>query len=74
VAEYLTGNYALPSAREMEKDMEAERKAMFERYLPSRRHTMQVDFEDYMVKLEKELAAGRKRARRDANALPVLAR
>ncbi len=74
VAEYLTGNYALPPRHEMEKDMEAERKAMFERYLPSRRHTMQVDFEDYMVKLEKELAAGRKRARREANALPVLAR
>ena len=62
VAEYLTGHYALPDAPAMQRDMETERKAMFERYVPSRRHTMQVDFDDYMVELEKELAAGRKRA------------
>jgi cation diffusion facilitator CzcD-associated flavoprotein CzcO len=74
VAEYLTGNYALPPPREMERDMEQERKAMFERYVPSRRHTMQVDFDDYMLKLEKELAAGRKRAQKSGSLLPVLAR
>jgi len=71
VAEYLMGNYALPTAREMESDIERERKLMFERYVPSRRHTMQVDFDDYLAKLEKELAAGRKRARRTGNALPI---
>jgi dimethylaniline monooxygenase (N-oxide forming) len=74
VAEYLTGGYALPPPRAMERDMEEERKAMFERYVPSRRHTMQVDYDDYMVKLEKELVAGRKRARRSGNPLPILAR
>jgi dimethylaniline monooxygenase (N-oxide forming) len=74
VAEYLTGNYALPSLEAMQRDMETERKAMFERYVPSRRHTMQVDYDDYMLKLEKELLVGRKRARRAGSELPVLAR
>ena len=71
VAEYLTGNYALPALSAMQTDIDTERAAMFERYVRSRRHTMQVDFDDYMLKLQRELAAGRKRARRAQNALPV---
>ena len=70
VAEYLTGTLrAARRRRAMQRDMEAERKAMFERYVPSRRHTMQVDFDDYMAGLSKELVAGRKRADARASAL-----
>jgi hypothetical protein len=62
VADHLAGRYALPSPADMRKDIEAERRRMFKRYVASRRHTMQVDFDDYMVALEKERRAGAERA------------
>jgi hypothetical protein len=51
--------------------MAAERAAMFKCYVASKRHTMQVDFEDYMLRLEKERRAGADRARAAGFALPV---
>ena len=42
--------------------MERERDAMFKRYVASKRHTMQVDFDDYLLELERELRRGRERA------------
>jgi dimethylaniline monooxygenase (N-oxide forming) len=74
VAEYLAGEYALPSNAEMMRQMSRERRTMFRRYVPSRRHTMQVDFEDYLHALQRERRAGRKRARQRDHALPVPAR
>jgi dimethylaniline monooxygenase (N-oxide forming) len=71
VADYLAGRYALPDAATMRKDIEDERKRMFKRYVASKRHTMQVDFDDYMVALDKELKAGAERARQRAHGLPV---
>src|SRR5690606_20956606 len=47
IAEYLCGDYALPSLDRMRRIMERHRSAMFRRYVPSSRHTMQVDFDDY---------------------------
>jgi hypothetical protein len=41
------------------------------RYLPSKRHTIQVDFSNYMVELEDERRAGIARARTDGFGLPV---
>ena len=35
---------------------------MFKRYVASKRHTMQVDFDDYLVALAKERKAGEERA------------
>lgn len=64
IAEVLLGRYALPSVAEMKADMAKERAEMFARYVASPRHTMQVDFDDYLLALEKELEAGRGRARR----------
>jgi dimethylaniline monooxygenase (N-oxide forming) len=63
VAEHLTGEYALPSKAEMESDMKAMMRRMERRYRASRRHTIQVDFSNYMVELEDERRAGLQRAR-----------
>ena len=62
VAEYLSGEYALPSEAEMRAQIEAYHRALARRYVPSRRHTMQVDFDDYLYALGKERRRGRARA------------
>ncbi len=74
LADYLTGRYALPSRARMRADMERERERMFKRYVRSKRHTMQVDYDDFMLELEREMARGRERARAHGGALPVAAR
>ena len=71
IARYLTGEYALPPRDEMLADVERERAAMFARYVRSRRHTMQVDFDDYLADLEREVKRGAKRAKRLGHALPI---
>lgn len=63
LAKYIKGEYVLPPQPEMRRMMEAERKKMFSRYVPSKRHTMQVDFDDYLDDMAKEIARGLKRAR-----------
>ncbi len=63
LARYLGGSYLLPSRREMRAHMDEERKRMFARYVKSRRHTMQVDFDDYLLELEREIRRGERRAR-----------
>jgi hypothetical protein len=74
VADHLAGRYALPAPAALRADIEAERRRMFKRYVASRRHTMQVDFDDYLAALEKERRAGAERARQHGNRLPVRAR
>jgi cation diffusion facilitator CzcD-associated flavoprotein CzcO len=69
VAEYLAGRYALPPADELRADIERERARMFKRYVASRRHTMQVDFDDYLADLAAERRGGAARAR--GRGLPV---
>jgi cation diffusion facilitator CzcD-associated flavoprotein CzcO len=71
VADYLGGRYALPAAAALRADIERERRAMFKRYVASKRHTMQIDFDDYLVALAKERRAGAERARANGNRLPV---
>jgi dimethylaniline monooxygenase (N-oxide forming) len=63
VGDYLSGRYALPSQAEMRADMERERKRMFKRYVKSKRHTMQVDYDDFMLELQREMKRGGARAR-----------
>ena len=58
VCDHLAGRYRLPPPDELRADMAAERKAMFKRYVPSKRHTMQVDFEDYVLGVEQERKRG----------------
>jgi len=71
IAEYLTGRYALPARDEMLADMERKRHEMFKRYVRSKRHTMQVDYDDFMLELEREMRRGRKRAHERGWTLPV---
>ena len=63
VTDYLMGRYVLPPHRELLADIERDRQQMFKRYVASKRHTMQVDFEDYLYHLERERRRGEKRAR-----------
>ena len=62
ICDHLEGRYALPDRAAMLADMEAERAAMFARYVPSKRHTMQVDFEDYVLAAKQERRRGGRRA------------
>ncbi len=71
IAAYLRGEYRLPTVAAMEADMRRERERMFKRYVASKRHTMQVDFDNYLYELRKELKAGAARARAAGFRLPV---
>jgi dimethylaniline monooxygenase (N-oxide forming) len=74
IASYLRGEYALPTQAQMEADSKREREQMFKRYVASKRHTMQVDFDNYLHTLSKELKAGAERAQAAGFRLPVPAR
>jgi len=63
VAELLSGGYDLPDRAERQQRTERERAQMFARYVPSRRHTMQIDYDEYLTSLAAETKAGRTRAR-----------
>jgi hypothetical protein len=71
VADYLRGDYALPTPAAMRADLERERAAMFARYVPSARHTMQIDFDRYLYELALERRAGARRARRRGHRAPI---
>jgi cation diffusion facilitator CzcD-associated flavoprotein CzcO len=74
IASYLRGEYHLPPRRQMERHMYRERERMLKRYVASKRHTMQVDFDNYLYGLGKELRAGAARARSAGFTLPVAPR
>ncbi len=71
IAAYLRGEYHLPPLVVMEAVTRREREKMLRRYVASKRHTMQVDFDDYLYDLRRELRAGSRRARTAGFALPV---
>jgi hypothetical protein len=66
IAEKLTGRYDLPTADERKRRTARDRAAMFARYVPSPRHTMQLDFDEYLTQLAQEAEVGRKRAQHRA--------
>jgi dimethylaniline monooxygenase (N-oxide forming) len=70
VAHELIGTYAPPPVKKMEKDIDHKREAMRKRYVASKRHTIQVDYDDYMKELRLEMEAGAERAR--ASGAPVV--
>ncbi len=74
VAEYLTGEYRLPSVRAMEADIRRERRRMQRRYVASQRHTIQVDFDRYLFDLRRERRRGAMRARKPGAAPAPAAR
>jgi hypothetical protein len=55
----------------MRADIERERRRNDRRYVASKRHTMQVDYDDYMAALVRERKAGAARAAAVGNRLPV---
>ena len=71
VAAHLTGEYALPSPEGMRRDMQAMLRRQSHRYQASKRHTIQVDFANYVVELDDERRAGLARARVEGFALPL---
>jgi dimethylaniline monooxygenase (N-oxide forming) len=66
VAAHLAGRYVPPSNERMRLATERDDRARRARYVRSPRHTMQVDFDDYLEALQRELAAGSKRASKTA--------
>jgi cation diffusion facilitator CzcD-associated flavoprotein CzcO len=74
IASYLRGDYALPSPTAMRAEMAQDAAVMRKRYVASKRHTIQVDFDAYLYELEKERRAGERRARVLGFARPVPAR
>jgi cation diffusion facilitator CzcD-associated flavoprotein CzcO len=74
LADYLGGRYLLPSRARMLADILREDAAMRRRYVASKRHTIQVDFDRYRHELERERRRGAARARDAGFALPVPAR
>ena len=64
VCDHLTGVYALPPREEMLADIAREHAAMRRRYVASKRHTMQVDFDDYLFDLRRERRRGARRVGR----------
>ncbi len=74
VGDYLRGEYALPSPAELHRDIAADQAAMRKRYVASKRHTIQVDFDDYLYALDAERRAGAERARTREFAVPIPAR
>ncbi len=71
LADYLRGDYALPPRPEMLEDMRRERERMFKRYVRSKRHTMQIDYDDYMWELDREEDRGAERARARGFSMPI---
>ncbi len=69
VGDHLLGDYMLPPPAEVRADIAADQAAMHARYVASKRHTIQVDFDDYLHALAAERRAGAKRAR--AHLLPA---
>jgi dimethylaniline monooxygenase (N-oxide forming) len=60
-ARYLSGEYELPEPSEMRTRTDREREHVRRRFVASRRHTMQVDFDRYLEDLQRELRAGQRR-------------
>jgi thioredoxin reductase len=71
VAEYLTGRYALPDHAAMEQDIRDDLAEMHKRYVASKRHTIQVDFEGYLRAMDRERKAGAERAAARGYAPPL---
>jgi len=71
VAAHLRGEYHLPGHAALVADIRADQAAMRKRYVASKRHTIQVDFDDYLLEIGKERRRGARRALEKRFALPV---
>ncbi len=71
IGDHLRGEYALPSPADLRRDIASDQAAMRKRYVASKRHTIQVDFNDYLFALDAERRAGAERARAQGYSLPI---
>ncbi len=71
VAAYLTGQYHLPSTDQMWRVIKADEERFLGHFYKSARHTMQLDFDDYVRDLKKEWTKGEQRAAKAGHGLPV---
>jgi hypothetical protein len=62
IAHELAGSYVRPALAKVQKDIDKKREAMRKRYVASKRHTIQVDYDDYMKELRHEMDAGSERS------------
>jgi dimethylaniline monooxygenase (N-oxide forming) len=74
VGDYLLGDYQLPEHAQMRADISADQAAMRARYVASKRHTIQVDYDDYLHALAGERRAGGARARANGYIPPASCR
>ena len=78
VGDYLLGDYVLPSQAELRADIAADQAAMRERYVASKRHTIQVDFDDYLHDARQRAPGGRRAGARErlpsTGAMPTFCR
>lgn len=74
MAAYLTGRYHPPAPEEMAEAMRQEHEDMKARFTASKRHTIEIDCQDYTYNLWRELRAGAKRAASAGHRLPVTPR
>jgi hypothetical protein len=58
ICDHLAGAYTLPPRHELAADITRERAQMRRRYVASKRHTMQVDYDDYLFEVRRERKRG----------------
>jgi dimethylaniline monooxygenase (N-oxide forming) len=64
VADYFQGTYQLPPVQEMYREIAQQREWVRSRFVPSRRHTLQIDPRRYLAELHREWQRGRPTLRR----------
>jgi dimethylaniline monooxygenase (N-oxide forming) len=74
IAELLRGAYRLPPRAEMLDDIARKREADAKRFYKSKRHTMEVDFDEWMRDADREIRSGAKRAAAAGNRPSIEAR
>jgi hypothetical protein len=73
IAQLLRGEYAPPSRAQMLAEIRRKRESDRERFYASKRHTMEVDFDEWMRDAAREREAGRRRAEHSDAAIPARA-
>ncbi|MGF1606978.1 MAG: flavin-containing monooxygenase [Rhodothalassiaceae bacterium] len=63
VADLIAGRYALPPVQQMKAERDAMHARIKSHYVPSARHTIQIDCPEYTFDLRRELKRGRQRAK-----------
>jgi dimethylaniline monooxygenase (N-oxide forming) len=74
MARYLTGEYRLPTRVEMEREMREVHERTKAGYVASKRHTIQINCQEYADGLRADLVRGARRAKAEGSGLPVPAR